>query len=124
MKLALLLGRPELRTLSKWKSLGNQFFTHYQKTILTWCAYDNLVEKMDPLPVVEDDVLIDIFAGMKREGVFGKCSFMQLAFCILCLFRIKLSVRSLSNRLSTSDGYSFKKIWNDYWNKNSKKEIK
>lgn len=121
MKLAFLLGNPELLACKRWRNLSEQFFIHHRKDILAWCKYDNLVEKMNAVPVVEDEVLIDIFSGMKREGVFGVCSFRQLALCMLFMFDMDLNMSTLCNRLTDSDGYSFKKICYDYWHENNEK---
>lgn len=117
MKLTLLLGNPKMRAIGRWQNLGRQFFHHHRKDILGWCEYDNLVEKINPVPVKETDVLIDVFSGMKKAGVLGGCSFMQLALCMLSFFCIDLEASTLCALLTAADGYSFKKIWYDYWGK-------
>lgn len=121
MKLALLLGNPEVLEHRRWRELSVHFFANHREDILAWCKYDNLVEKMPPVPVKNGDVLIDVFAGMKREGIFGTSSFMDLAVCMLSFFQIELRASSLRNQLEASDGYTFTKIWNEYWNKKNEK---
>lgn len=121
MKLAWLLGNPEIRQHKGWNKLSNQFFEHHREDILIWCKYDKEEQQMPVLPVEQVDVLVDVFSGMKRAGIFGRSSFMDLALWMRRFFRINNEANSLCRKLEAFDGYSFLKIWRNYWMQNSEK---
>lgn len=117
MILACTLGMPEVKALSHWDSLRNQFFRKNQRLILRWCGYADLVRKEEKFASERKEFLIEVFSGMKKRGLFGDSSYKDVAKIMLRLFEIpSLEEDTLCVKLKESDGYLFTKIFDDYTN--------
>lgn len=85
--IAFLLGNPEVRKKKTWDDLARSFFGYYREVIYEYCDYDTGPLNLERIRVEEPKLFIEYFSGMIRCGMFGDCSYEELADAIDKIFR-------------------------------------
>lgn len=100
-QLALLLGSKCVTDYKSWDSLRISFFEKYKVSILQWCDYDRVDPRAGRFPVVNENLLLCLFAMLKQFGLLGKCSYRQLAEILYATFNFKNKINTICTKLKT-----------------------
>ncbi|MBC8620188.1 hypothetical protein H8788_20835 [Parabacteroides faecis] len=85
--LAFLLGDPKIREKRTWDDLARSFFKQYREVIYSYCHYDTGPLDLERIRVKEPKLFIEYLSGMVRSGMFGDCSYEELADYIYMIFQ-------------------------------------
>ena len=67
--------------------MANSFFNYYRDDIYRYCGYDNGPLNLERIKVKKPKLFIEYLSGMFRSGMFGDCSYEELAGFIHMIFR-------------------------------------
>lgn len=65
--------------MTSWQNLRKSFLGKYQKELLSFCDYSPEVQEGRRISVKEPQLLLEIMAGLRSNGVFGDCKQEELA---------------------------------------------
>ncbi|MCL3849949.1 MULTISPECIES: hypothetical protein [Parabacteroides] len=84
-----------------WDNLRTCFFEKYKNSILHWCGYDTVNPQTGRFAVVDENLLLCLFALLKQFGLLGKCSYKQLAKILYATFNFTNTINTICTKLKT-----------------------
>lgn len=99
LRLAFLLASSEIEKYVGWKQLRDAFFPHFRLELLSCLGYDEVQPLTGRLLVTDIELFLEIFAEMKRYGMFGSASYEEIARYLCLVFLLPHTEGSLNTML-------------------------
>ncbi len=99
MLIALVMGDPQTKNKATWNRISRLYLDTYRHEILSYYGYVCREEWSERIGVNNADELLSEFAGMKRSGLIGNCSYSLLANRIKTVFDLPYLEQTIVTKL-------------------------